>query len=59
VTHAFNQNQRFAQLTFSIATGGLNIVAPSSRTRVPPGHYLLFIVNRGGVPSVARIVQLT
>lgn len=58
VTHAFDMNQRFNQLNFATASGGLNVTAPSGRTVAPPGHYMLFILSRQGVPSLARIIQL-
>jgi Domain of unknown function (DUF1929) len=57
-THAFNMNQRIKQLAFSAASGGLNATAPANGNLAPPGHYLLFILNGNGVPSVAKIVQL-
>jgi len=31
---------------------------PANGNIAPPGHYMLFVVNTNGVPSVARIVQL-
>ena len=62
VTHAFNMSQYISTLSFSQATGGLNVVAPSGAavapTVAPPGPYLLFILNGSGVPSVASIVQV-
>src|SRR5947207_4143440 len=58
VTHAFDMNQRINSLSFSQAPGGLNVVAPSNPNLAPPGHYLLFILNANGVPSIAKIVQL-
>jgi galactose oxidase-like protein len=57
-THAFDMNQRFQRLSFTIKTGLLSISAPTSANRTPPGHYLLFILNGKGVPSVARIVKV-
>jgi hypothetical protein len=36
----------------------LNVTAPSTGNICPPGHYLLFILNGSGVPSVAKFVQL-
>ena len=57
-THAFNINQRISQLSFSVGTGGLNVTAPANAVAAPPGHYLLFLLNGSGVPSVASIVQL-
>jgi PKD repeat protein len=58
VTHSYNQNQGFNQLTFTTTTGGLRVTAPSDAYRAPPGHYMLFILDANGVPSVAKIVQL-
>ena len=58
VTHAFNTNHRMNRLSFSQVAGGLNVVAPSNANLTPPGHYMLFILNSNGVPSVARIVDI-
>jgi hypothetical protein len=57
-THAFDMNQRFQRLVFSADDSGLNLTGPSSSNRTPPGHYMLFLVNSNGVPSVARIVHV-
>jgi hypothetical protein len=59
VTHAFNENQRINTLSFRQATGGLNITMPGSGNLCPPGHYMMFILNANGVPSVASMIQLT
>src|SRR5438067_5868505 len=58
VTHAFNQNQSFARLSFTKIKGGLRAMTPADRNVAPPGHYMLFIVTSNGAPSVAKIVQL-
>ena len=58
VTHAFDQNQRILQVSFSATTGGLNATAPSNQDTTPPGHYMLFILNTNDVPSVAKIIQI-
>lgn len=58
VTHAFDMNQRFQWLAFEREPGRLNVSAPASGTRAPPGHYLVFLVNQNGVPSVGRIVRV-
>lgn len=58
VTHAFNQGQRINHLGFSQTAGQLHVSAPPSRALAPPGHYLLFIVNRLGVPSSAHTLRL-
>jgi hypothetical protein len=59
VTHSFNQNQRLNHLTFAQTTGGLNITAPANANIAPPGHYMLFLLNSKGVPSIAKIIQIT
>ena len=58
VTHAFNQNQRLNRLSFSQTPTGLNVAAPTSANLCPPGHYMLFILDGNGVPSVAKIIQI-
>src|SRR5712664_3651531 len=58
VTHAFDMNQRFSALGFSQAAGGLNVVPPLDTNLAPRGHYMLFVLNGNGVPSVAKIVRL-
>ncbi|GAB4578210.1 MAG: hypothetical protein Fur0022_09440 [Anaerolineales bacterium] len=58
VTHAFDQNQRINHLSFSLDGDVLQVTAPTNPNLAPPGHYMLFIMNGEGVPSVARIVQI-
>jgi len=59
VTHSFNQSQRMNLLTFTKGTGQISVAAPATFNLAPPGHYLLFIVNSSGVPSVAKIVKIS
>ena len=58
VTHAFDMGQRFEWLSFSRIPGGLSISAPGNPNLAPPGHYMLFLLNGSGVPSVAKIVKV-
>jgi len=58
-THDYNQTQRFMNLGFDQAPGGLNVQAPVNGNLAPPGYYLLSIVDSNGVPSVARFVKLS
>jgi len=58
VTHARNMNQRFDTLAFAPAAGGLSVTAPPNANVCPPGHYMLFLLNSSGVPSVASIVHI-
>jgi Ca2+-binding RTX toxin-like protein len=59
VTHSFDQNSRFMTLSFASRPGGLDVTAPAIPEVAPPGHYMLFIANAAGVPSVATILKLT
>ena len=45
-------------LTFTRQGDGVSVTAPSSPNSAPPGHYLLFILNRNGVPSIGRIIRV-
>lgn len=58
-THSFNQNQRFHNLSFSYTLGGYTVTMPSNSNALPPGHYMLFVINSAGVPSVAQIVHVS
>ncbi len=58
VTHTANMGQGFNRLSFARAGSALNVTAPGNANLAPPGHYMLFILNGNGVPSVARIVRI-
>jgi len=58
VTHSFNMNQRFVRLAFTASATSLSVRAPDRPEIAPPGHYLLFILDGAGVPSVGRFVHL-
>jgi hypothetical protein len=58
VTHSFNQEQRFMNLPFAAAPGGLTVDAPLNANLATPGWYLLFLVNGNGVPSIGQFIKL-
>ena len=59
VTHSFNFEQRFMQLSFTTKSPGvLNVRGPANWMVATPGTYLMFVFNSSGKPSVAKIVQL-
>lgn len=58
VTHSVDFDQRFVDLGFGPGTEGLTARAPGSANLAPPGWYMLVVVDRRGVPSVATFVQL-
>lgn len=57
-THAFDMEQRMLGLTYTAGTGELTVAAPANGNLAPPGWYLLFLVDRYGVPSVAKLVRV-
>ncbi|MBV9543446.1 MAG: DUF1929 domain-containing protein [Chloroflexi bacterium] len=59
VTHSFNTGQRYNSLAFKSSGTGLDITAPASANACPPGHYMLFVLNGLGVPSIASIVRIS
>src|SRR5206468_11887273 len=58
-THSFDFDQRLLNLTFTTGSGVLNVTSPLNSNVAPPGDYMLFLVNRKGVPSVAAWVQMS
>jgi hypothetical protein len=59
VTHTFNMSQLIFPLTFTAASStSVSGLAPANANLAPPGPYLLFLLNKSGVPSVAKIVTL-
>ena len=58
VTHSFNSNQRINFLEFSGSGTTLRVKAPPSPNVCPPGHYMLFVLDKNKVPSVSRIVRI-
>lgn len=57
-THAYNQSQRFVRPGFFRTPAGIVVVPPAHPNSAPPGPYMLFLINRQGVPSVAHILSL-
>jgi galactose oxidase len=60
VTHSFDQNQRISVLEFQpdSAAGGIQVTAPARPELCPPGHYMMFLIDNAGVPSLSHIVQI-
>jgi len=60
VTHSINNDQRRIPLTFSeVAANRYELGIPSNPGIVVPGYYMLFAMNPDGVPSVAKMLQIT
>ncbi|MEO8611280.1 MAG: galactose oxidase-like domain-containing protein [Chloroflexota bacterium] len=59
VTHAITFNQYYVPLTFTKGNGQLTVQIPTNKNIVPPGFYMLFLVNSNGVPSIAPIMKIS
>jgi hypothetical protein len=58
-THSFDSSQRLIDLDIiSQAAGTIRAVAPSNSNVAPPGWYMLFIIDRDGIPSEAKWLSL-
>jgi hypothetical protein len=58
-THTNNMNQLINFPSFTKATNGLNVALATNRNAFTPGHYLLFILNSNGVPSIAKVIHIS
>jgi hypothetical protein len=61
-THSLTAGDRNVKLAFALerSRGGsaLQVVAPTMPAQATPGIYMLFVVDRNGVPSTGRKVVL-
>jgi Domain of unknown function (DUF1929) len=58
-THCVNTEQRYVGLKFSSKDSDpLTVFVPSNKNLLPPGYYLLFVLNKDRVPSIAPFVQV-
>ena len=53
-----DMNQHFVPLSFTANSGSISVTMPSSAAVAPPGHYMLFILNKSGTPSIANMIGL-
>ncbi|EXJ63431.1 uncharacterized protein A1O5_11480 [Cladophialophora psammophila CBS 110553] len=58
VTHCRNMNQSLMFLDFKPNGSKITVRAPANANIAPPGHYMLFVLNKQGVPSMAPIVRI-
>ena len=58
-THGVDFEQRIVDLPFVEGPGGLSVTGPADPRMAPPGHYMVFLVDQAGVPSVAAWTHLT
>lgn len=58
VTHSYNSNQRINFFSVTPGTMKVTLTAPANAKLCPPGHYMLFLLDAAGVPSVAKIIRI-
>jgi len=58
VTHSFNMDQRFMELPFQRSGNTLAVTAPKTNRLAPPGYYLLFVIDKDGVPSQGKVMPM-
>ena len=58
-THMLNTEQRSLSVDFTTAMDSLTITLPTSPALMPPGPYMLFVLNKAGVPSEAKWVTIS
>jgi len=59
VTHAFDSDQRYIELEFRHDDRDrLSVTAPPNNNIAPPGYYLLFLLDRAGLPSEGKFMQI-
>jgi YVTN family beta-propeller protein len=58
VTHGWNMEQRFVELTFRANGDSLAVQAPTRAADAPPGSWILFVLDANGVPSEGKIVRV-
>ena len=57
-THAINMDTRLNHLTASQTGQTMTVTAPANANLAPPGHYVLYVLNANGVPSVGTVIQI-
>lgn len=58
-THQSDMAQHFVPLSFTANSGSLTVQTPANSALAPYGNYMLFIVNKKGVPSVSTQLNLS
>ncbi len=59
VTHGNDMHQRAIKLPIQTRFNGLTAQVPTSSALVPPGYYMLFVLDAAGIPSVAKFVHIS
>ncbi|WP_267244475.1 kelch motif-containing protein [Streptomyces sp. PR69] len=58
VTHTTDVEQRSIELELQKTDDSVTVTVPKDRTLVPPGWYMLFVLDGEGTPSAAKWIQV-
>ena len=58
-THGNDMHQRVIKLAVQTRLNGLNATVPTSNALVPPGYYMLFVMDSAGIPSISKFVHIS
>jgi YVTN family beta-propeller protein len=60
LTHNLNSDLRFLPISFTTgAAGEYQLTLPSNVNVLTPGYWMLFALNSQGVPSIAKVIQIS
>jgi YVTN family beta-propeller protein len=57
-THGWNMEQRFVDLPFNAQGATLSVQIPGRASDVPPGMWMMFVIDDAGVPSEAKLMRV-
>ena len=57
-THGWNMEQRFVDLPFNAQGSTLSVQIPGRASDVPPGMWMMFVIDDAGVPSEAKLMRV-
>jgi Domain of unknown function (DUF1929)/Glyoxal oxidase N-terminus len=58
VTHGNNMGQRMVTAPFTVSGNTVSFTLPTNANLLPPGAWMVFIVDSAGIPSVAQLTNI-
>jgi hypothetical protein len=59
-THSVNMDQRYVPLAdLTNGSGTFTVPSPATANLAPPGFYMLYVIDKNGIPSVSASVHVT
>lgn len=57
-THGVNFEQRYVELSMTQSRRQVSVQFPTNANTLPPGYYMMTVVDQNGTPSVAKIINV-